>query len=107
MSLQSRRPNPVFTDAYRALVDVLVESRRDAGLTQRALAQKIGKSASHLNMIEHGQRRVDALEFYRLAKACGLEPGEMFSRAASRIDALVDAAGACAAVERAAAASQG
>ena len=90
MSLQSRRPNPVFTDAYRALVDVVVECRRDAGLTQRALAQRIGKSASHLNMIEHGQRRVDALEFYRLAKACGLEPGEMFRRVASRIDELAD-----------------
>lgn len=84
----SRRPNPVFSDEYRALVGVIVEARSEAGLSQRGLAARLGKSASHISMIEAGQRRVDALELYRLANCLGLEPAALVRRISRRLDAL-------------------
>jgi transcriptional regulator with XRE-family HTH domain len=69
-------------------VSVLVQARRDAGLTQRGLAAVLGKSDSHICMIEAGQRWVDALELYRMVKAFEVPPGVLFEQIAARLDAL-------------------
>ena len=81
-----RRPNPVFSDEYRAIREVLVEARRTAGLTQRDLARTLGRTASHVGRIEAGQRRIDTLERYRIAKSVGLDPGDLFGRICERIE---------------------
>jgi transcriptional regulator with XRE-family HTH domain len=83
-----RRPNPVFSDEYHALVDVLAQARKEAGVTQRGLAARLGKAASHVQRIEGGQRRIDILEFYQIAKLLELEPAQLFGRIAARLDAL-------------------
>lgn len=83
-----QRPNPVFSDEYRCLVEVLIGARRRAGLSQRALARELGKSQSHVCKIELGERRVDALEFYNIARACGAEPADLYARVAARLRAL-------------------
>jgi len=87
-----RRPNPVFSDEYQALVSVLVEARMEAGVTQRGLAAQLGKAASHVQRIEGGQRRVDALELYQIAKLLKVEPASLFREIACRLDQM--AAGA-------------
>jgi len=76
-----RQPNPVHSDGYRRLRQVLVEARQQAGLSQRQLAARIGKSASHICMIETGQRRIDVLEFDRIARSLGADPLELFQAA--------------------------
>ena len=60
-------------------------ARAEAGLSQRTLAARLGKAASHVAMIERGQRRVDALEFYFIAHALGVSPAALFERAAAGI----------------------
>lgn len=67
-----RRPSPVFSESYETLRVVLRAARRASGLSQRDLAAQIGKHPSHVAMIESGQRRLDALELYRIAQV--LEP---------------------------------
>ncbi|MEM9268102.1 MAG: short-chain fatty acyl-CoA regulator family protein [Pseudomonadota bacterium] len=47
------------------------ELRRQAGLTQKALAQSVGISPSYLNLIEHNQRAVTAAMAPKLASALG------------------------------------
>lgn len=84
----NRRPNPVFSPEYRVLVGTIAEARSEAGLSQRGLAARLGKSASHIAMIEGGQRRVDALELYRLANCLGLDPAALFQRISHRLNAL-------------------
>jgi hypothetical protein len=39
-------------------------------------------------MIERGQRRVDSLEFYRMAKCLGLEPRALFGCIVEGLDRL-------------------
>jgi transcriptional regulator with XRE-family HTH domain len=84
----SRRPNPVFTAEYKAIVSVLIAARREAGLSQRTLARRIGKTSSHVCMIERGQRRVDALELYRIAKSLGVSPSRLFARIEDSLDGV-------------------
>ena len=47
--------------------------RQKAGLTQADLAQKLGISASYLNLIEHERRPVTAAVLVRLAQVLDLD----------------------------------
>lgn len=76
-----RRPNPVFSDDYRALREALIAARRRARITQRELAARIGKCGSHVCMIERGQRRIDVVEFYLMTRVLGVDAGEILSSA--------------------------
>jgi transcriptional regulator with XRE-family HTH domain len=78
----------VFGDEYAALREVLKSARLSAGLTHRALADRMGKHPSHVTKIECGQRRVDVLDLYLMAKAFDVEPGRFFGLIAARIDGL-------------------
>jgi transcriptional regulator with XRE-family HTH domain len=84
----ARRPNPVFSPEYRALISVLAAARKQAGVTQRGLAAKLGKANSHVQRIECGQRRLDVLEFYQIARLLELDPASLFIQIASKLDAL-------------------
>lgn len=84
----ARRPNPVFSDEYGVLREALVEARREAGLSQRALAARLGKAGSHVAMIERGQRRVDLLEFHLIAESLGFEPDALMRRMSRKLRGL-------------------
>jgi transcriptional regulator with XRE-family HTH domain len=86
----ARRPNPVFGADYAAMREILVEARRDAGISQARLAERLGKSKSHIAMIERGQRRVDALELYLMTRCLGLPSETLFARIAERLDRMQD-----------------
>ncbi|WP_340646031.1 hypothetical protein [Phenylobacterium sp.] len=39
-------------------------------------------------MIETGQRRIDTLKFYKVARSVGVEPVALFERLSARLDGL-------------------
>ena len=80
----------LFTDAHKAVVSVLVEARRDADIHQADLATLLGKDQSYISNIERGQRRVDLVEFYELAKAMSADPVALFTDIADRIAKIVE-----------------
>lgn len=86
----ARRPNPVFSEDYRALIEVLVATRRRYGVTQRLLAERLGKAHSHVSMIERGQRRLDTLEAFRIAQCLGVRPLELFAEMEARLESLTN-----------------
>lgn len=59
--------------------------RRQQGVTQLALAARVGISASYLNLIEHGKREVAGGLLRRLAEALNLDLEEVSGREASRL----------------------
>jgi transcriptional regulator with XRE-family HTH domain len=67
---------------HRALIDILVESREQAGLTQRDLAARLKRPHSFVGRIEAGERRVDVIEFIEIARVMGLDPKLLFARLA-------------------------
>lgn len=67
------------------MVQTIVQARLDAGVTQGALAARLGKAPSHISRIECGQRRIDALEFYDLALSLGHDPAVFYEQVCHRI----------------------
>lgn len=68
------------TRAHKALVTVLKASRDEAGLTQRDLADRLGKPRSYISKIESGERIPRITEFCDIAQALKLEPELLFQR---------------------------
>lgn len=63
-----------FSRKHAQLRKVLVEARREAGLTQVALAKKLGRPQSFVSKFERGERRLDVAEFLDVARALGIDP---------------------------------
>ena len=86
--MNMRRPNPVFSDEYAAIREVVIDARRTARLSQAQLASRLGKANSHVALIERGQRRIDSLELYWIACNLGVAPEALFERIARKLDRL-------------------
>jgi transcriptional regulator with XRE-family HTH domain len=68
------------TRAYLHLPPLLRRLREEAGLTQRALGNRMKKPQSWVYNCETANRRVDVTEFIAWARACDVDPGEAFAR---------------------------
>lgn len=64
------------TEQHKALIALLIEKREAAGLTQSALAEKLGEYQSFVARLESGQRRVDVVEFIQLSELLAFDPAE-------------------------------
>lgn len=62
-----------FPDEYRQMLARLREARRAAGLTQAEVAQAMGRPQSFVAKIEAGERRLDPIELWHLAKLYRVE----------------------------------
>jgi transcriptional regulator with XRE-family HTH domain len=65
---------------YGSLGKVLSDARKGVGFTQKDLGKKLGKPQSFVSSYEIGQRRVDLLEFIKIATVLGLNPGDLFAQ---------------------------
>ena len=57
------------TPLHKALIRLLIEKRREAGLSQTAVAKRLGEHQSFVARLEGGQRRVDVVEFLEISRA--------------------------------------
>ena len=53
--------------------DILRNARKEAGLTQSELAQRIGADKAYISRIEHGRTVPTVSSFYRLVSAMGMQ----------------------------------
>ena len=83
-------PTSMFTDAYKVLVNALVEARKEAGLSQTDLAERVGKWQKYVSTIETGSRRVDLVEFCALAKAMDRDPVIFFTEVYEKMPDKLD-----------------
>jgi len=67
-------PKTIYTERHRRLRALLVAERKAAGLTQTAVAQRLGKPPSYVAKYELGDRRLDVLEYLDIAAAIGFDP---------------------------------
>ena len=68
------------TKGHRILIDILVESRQQAGLTQRDLAARLKRPHVFIGRIEAGERRVDVIEFIEIARVLDIDPKHLFAK---------------------------
>lgn len=64
-------------DLYRRVVAGLVRQRKKKGLTQWDVARAIGTDQSQVSKLERYERRLDILDYARICRAIGLDPGKL------------------------------
>jgi transcriptional regulator with XRE-family HTH domain len=69
---------------HRAVCRTLAEARRDAGLTQMALARRLGWAQSVVSRLESGQRLVGFVELVLIAEALRIDPMLLAQRTLER-----------------------
>lgn len=67
-------PRDLRSPRYVRLREVLVEARKGSGLTQAAVAERLGRPQSYVADIERNERRIDVIEYLALAEAIGFDP---------------------------------
>jgi transcriptional regulator with XRE-family HTH domain len=70
-------PKTLWSEAQNALAEILVQARKEAGLSQVALATRLRCQQSLIARIESGERRIDLVELVILCRAIGLEPSDV------------------------------
>lgn len=80
----------VHSPSYKAAIAVLVAARRNSGLTQRDVAERLGKPASFVAKIEVGERRLDLVEFIALARAIEVDEVELLRTIAAALPGKVE-----------------
>ena len=62
----------VHTRQYEAFLELLVQARKSAGVTQRQLARKLRGTQSMVSKVENGERRLDVVELLAWCAALGV-----------------------------------
>jgi transcriptional regulator with XRE-family HTH domain len=65
---------------YARFLALLTQARKDAGIVQQDLADRLGRPQSFVAKIEGGERRIDIIEFVTIAKAMGQDPVGLLKR---------------------------
>lgn len=63
----------IHSEEYAALLKLLRQKRRDAGLTQLQLGRALKTSQSFIGKCERGERRIDVLELQAFCQVLGIE----------------------------------
>lgn len=78
-------PNPLHDPRYALFRALLVSERERRGLTQVEVATLLGRPQSYVSKYERGERRLDIIEFFDVARALGVESATLFRQLAGKI----------------------
>jgi transcriptional regulator with XRE-family HTH domain len=67
----------IHTTRYRFLRDFLTEARKSQGLSQEALAEKLGRVQTFVSKYERGERRLDVVELLDVTEALQLDTPDL------------------------------
>jgi transcriptional regulator with XRE-family HTH domain len=66
-------PKSVFSPQYERFRVLLIQARKNAGLTQRQLADRLKRPQSYVSKYENGERRLDLIEFLEVADLLAID----------------------------------
>jgi transcriptional regulator with XRE-family HTH domain len=58
---------------YQLFLDALGKARRDAGVTQAELANRVGNRQVFISKLERGDRRMDIVDLFEYCEAAGID----------------------------------
>lgn len=79
----------VWSKGYDGVIEAVVSMRKEAGFTQRELAERIGREQSFIGRIETRQRRVDLVEFVWIARCCGFDGEKELAKVTKQVLDLI------------------
>lgn len=65
--LSTRRPE------YDEFLRILVNSRKESGVSQRELAKRVGRTQGYVSKVESGSQRMDVIELLDYCQAIGTQ----------------------------------
>lgn len=63
------------------MIELLVQARKDAGITQVELGERIAQRQTFVSKFELGERRLDVAEFVLVCRAVGADPAAIIEGA--------------------------
>lgn len=66
----------IWSKGHRALIDLIIDKRKAAGLKQEDVAKALGQTQPWVAHLESYERRVDVIEYVRIASAIGFDGTE-------------------------------
>jgi transcriptional regulator with XRE-family HTH domain len=66
--------------SQKLFLGLLKEARKEAGLTQAVVAKKLRKPQSFVAKYEHGERRIDVVEFVAIARVLQTDPIDLLRK---------------------------
>ncbi|MBE3142754.1 MAG: helix-turn-helix transcriptional regulator [Planctomycetes bacterium] len=70
----------IFSERYRSLCRLLVETRKSRRLTQAEVAKRLQRPQSFVSKYEIGERRLDVVEFLEVAEALDTDAQRLISK---------------------------
>ncbi len=63
----------IWSKGHRALIDLIIDKRKAAGLKQEDVAKALGQTQPWVAHLESYERRVDVIEYVRIAEVIGFD----------------------------------
>ena len=76
----------IYTREYEVVLRLLKNARSRAGLTQVALAEKLGQTQSFVSKIERGELRLDIVQLRTILHALGAKLPDFVRRLERELD---------------------
>ena len=73
-------PRSQHSARYKKFCGLLIEARREKGLTQAELARRLRKPQSFVAKYEGGERRLDVIEFLEILEALNVPATRLIRR---------------------------
>ena len=74
MPTKARLTKSLRSDKHLLFIGLLTTARKNAGLTQQQLADRLHQPQSFVAKYEGGERRIDVIEYLAIAAALELDP---------------------------------
>lgn len=74
------------TPGHRAMMQVLIETRKSKGITQQDLADRLSRPQSYIAKVETGERRLDVVEFIEWAIGIDSTPPDLIANIMNAAD---------------------
>ena len=70
----------IHSDRYEKFCALLIEARKEAGMTQVQVAEALGQPQSFISKYELGERRLDVIEFLEIAEILKIDSARMIKK---------------------------
>ncbi|MBV9470682.1 MAG: helix-turn-helix domain-containing protein [Abitibacteriaceae bacterium] len=81
-----QKPPARFSDEYGILLDLLIELRLKAGVTQQKMAEHLKTSQAHVSLWERREREISVMDVWGWCKATGISTSKFFSLFEQRLN---------------------
>ena len=78
----------IYSHEYEIFRRCIIAARKEAKLTQEAVAKYIKKPQSFVAKYENGERRLDVIEFLLITRAIGVEPCDIIRKIEQQISKI-------------------